>query len=416
MLRLSLVQLVVLGALWPRGAAAAEPPTTAEGAPVETSHRSNRAPKFNPAFEVLPTRSTLFGSEHGKVRVGRTSHIVVHANDPDEDALKFSVDPLPAGATIDVDTGTLSWRPTAPGRQQFEFTVTDGSAVARRSIMIVVGPNRAPAAVGRDVLLALARADGDEVGEGVISTRSGSPVIAHDPDGDPVTIRVLKLPSGATLEKNETEWGVSLHWRPTEAQVGEHEIAFVASDGERTTEFRRRVRVLPEWSAHDSVRWVLPGGGPATFLTHADGELFVGGAFDVSLAAKRSGLRAARCGTGGEPSECAASRHRFYAEFEVLDSMRAGSPSLFTYGLGFSASLEWNPARRYLIPHYGVEIGGLVRSELGHRAAVRPYLGTHLFASDDWWLNAVLGYRVVPAELVDLSGPTLGVKLVLAPW
>jgi hypothetical protein len=38
-----------------------------------------------------------------------------------------------------------------------------------------------------------------------------------------------------------------------------------------------------------------------------------------------------------------------------------------------------------------------------------------LFVSDDVWFNAVLGYRIVPSRLAELSGATLGLKLVLAP-
>jgi hypothetical protein len=39
-----------------------------------------------------------------------------------------------------------------------------------------------------------------------------------------------------------------------------------------------------------------------------------------------------------------------------------------------------------------------------------------LFANDDIWLNAMLGYRVVPAELYELSGPTFALTAVLNPW
>jgi hypothetical protein len=406
--------LASLGAcvLAPRGAGAEPAPDGPKPVP-----RANRAPKFLPALEVTPFRSTEFGTQLTRVRVGRRTRVTLSAEDPDGDELRFAVDPLPPGATFDARSGSLAWQPQTPGRLELEFSVTDGSATARRRFSFVIGPNRAPVSAGSETLLALARNGRVPVDGGIISTQSGMPVIAYDPDADEITVHPKALPAGATLGTSEAGTGVSLTWRPTEAQVGEHELVFVVSDGELSTELRRRVMVLPAWSARDSVRWALLGGGPATFLSHTSGELFVGGAFDVSLARTRSsGLRAARCVSGGYSDECAASHHRFYAEFEVLDSLRASAPSLFTYGVGYSASFEWNPARRYVIPHYGVEVGGLVRAELGHRAAVRPYLGLHLVTRDVVWLNAVLGYRVVPAELVELSGPTLGLKLVLAPW
>jgi hypothetical protein len=86
------------------------------------------------------------------------------------------------------------------------------------------------------------------------------------------------------------------------------------------------------------------------------------------------------------------------------------------YAAGYSASFEWFPARRSFIPHYGIELGGLVRDGLGHRAQTRPYLGLHLFTGRQLWLDAAIGYRVVPAELYGLSGPTATLRAVVNPW
>jgi hypothetical protein len=343
--------------------------------------------------------------------------VVVHATDVDGDALRFSLQPLPSGASFDTETGTLAWTPAAAGPHEFECSVSDGSSTARRTITVNVGANRAPEPMGEDSLTIVVRPGHRDETSDLIHTRAGSSVLAFDHDMDAVTVRPRRLPAGARLELSENRSGVELHFAPTEAQVGEHELSFDVSDGELTTRVERRITVLPAWAARRSSRWLLLGGGPAAYLTPSEGEVFIGGAFDVTLLAVRtSGVKAARCANGADPDECTASHHRFYAEFEVLDSLRAGSPSLFTYGLGYSGSLEVNPARRYLIPQYGFEVGGLIGAAAGHLLATRPYLGLHLVANDDLWLDAVLGYRVVPAELASLSGPTLGVKLVLAPW
>lgn len=206
-------------------------------------------------------------------------------------------------------------------------------------------------------------------------------------------------------------------WAPTQADVGDHELVVDVSDGELRTTITRKIVVMPEWAAHDYSRWFLLGLGPSGFITHGDGELFLGGTFDATLVALREdGLSGYRCAHETGRRDCHASHHRFYAQFEVLDSVRSGASALFTYGIGYSASLEWYPARRYLIPHYGVDIGGLVRSEVGHRAQVHPYLGLHLWTDDDIWIDATLGYRVVPAELRDLSGPTFALRAIVNPW
>ncbi len=43
-------------------------------------------------------------------------------------------------------------------------------------------------------------------------------------------------------------------------------------------------------------------------------------------------------------------------------------------------------------------------------------MGALLWASDDLWLTMSLGYRVVPAELRALRGPTLAMTAVVNPW
>jgi len=174
---------------------------------------------------------------------------------------------------------------------------------------------------------------------------------------------------------------------------------------------------LPDWAEHDYNGWLLLGGGASGFLAHDDGETFVGGVVDVTLVARAEDGRAGiQCADGAYPIECHASHHRFYGQFEILDSLRERRPSLFTYGFGYSATFEYYPGRRFLIPHYGIELGGLVRDELGHRVQTRPYLGLHLWADRHVWLAAALGYRVVPAELRTLSGPTASLVAVLNPW
>jgi hypothetical protein len=240
-------------------------------------------------------------------------------------------------------------------------------------------------------------------------------LLANDQDSDEVTAEVRQLPVGARVIASNGS--VSLVWQPTDASVGEHVLVVDVSDGELVTTVRRKIVVIPEWSAENYHRWLLLGGGPSGFVTHGDGELFVGGTFDVTLVAIReNGVSGYACAHRIGNYECHASHHRFYGQFEVLDSVRSGAPALFTYGAGYSASLEWYPARRYLIPHYGVDVGGLVRSEVGHRAQVHPYLGLHLWADDDIWVDATLGYRVVPAELRDLSGPTFAIRAIVNPW
>ncbi len=378
--------------------------------------KANHAPKLVIGLKVDPAISDLSAGAETPLRSGRTARITFQAEDPDDDRLVYSVDPLPAGATFDKDQGVLTWKPAREqeGKHEISFAVTDGALSAKRTFTLVVRPNRAPQDSGEAVIFRRAKAtvatqDESEGGE------TGMTPLASDRDSDDVTFEIRQQPAGARVTASRGT--VYLVWQPTESDVGEHDVVLDVSDGERRTTVRKKLVVIPEWAGKDYHRWLLLGGGPSGFVTHGDGELFVGGAFDVTLVAIREdGVSGYACAHRIGNYECHASHHRFYGRFEVLDSMRSGAPSLFDYGIGFSASLEWYPGRRFLIPHYGAEVGGLVRSEVGHRAQVHPYLGLHLWAGEDIWINATFGYRVVPAELRDLSGPSFALSAIMNPW
>jgi hypothetical protein len=380
----------------------------------EGAAREDHPPKITLATRVEPAISDASGGIDPVLRSGRTARITFSAEDPDGEVLKYAVAPLPAGATFDPQQGVLTWQPTRDqeGKQEVTLEVSDGNLTTRHMFTFLVRPNRAPTADRSEpVTYKIGRAAGNAPEQ-----EQEAPVfLAQDPDSDEITCELRKAPPGARVVVNHNS--AVLLWSATAAAVGEHEIVVDVSDGELRTTIRKTIVVMAEWEAHDYHRWLLIGGGPSAFLSHGNGEVFLGGTVDITFAAVREGGMAPyACARGSRTYDCHASHHRFYAEFAVLDSTRSGAPSLFTYGAGYSASLEWRPARRYLIPHYGIDAGGLVRAGVGHRAQVHPYLGLHLWASDNLWLNATLGYRVTPAELLDLSGPTFALSAILNPW
>jgi hypothetical protein len=403
--RWSAALLLGLGAHW---AHATEGPVESDAAA-----KPNAPPRFTQMVAVDPSGD--FNLNEGKLvlKVGRETRVTIFARDPDGDSLTFSVEQLPPGATLDAASGVLTWTPTRAqlGNHRVKVAVSDQKNSARQEIVLVVRENRAPLGV-EGTLLSVAH---DPPGPGMIERNAPEESLASDPDGDELTIAVRKLPPTARFLTSKGY--ISMSVRPTPADVGEHELLADISDGESTITVRRRVKVLPEWAASDYRGFMLPGGGTSAFLLHGDRELLVGGAFQATLVARtENGREAFLCEEGTQASGCHASHFRIYSRFEVLGSTRPHARSLFTYAAGYTSSFEWNPERRYLIPHYGVEAGGLFRSGVGHRAEVHPYLGLHLWADKTVWLNLTLGYRVVPAGLRDLSGPTAGLVALLNPW
>jgi hypothetical protein len=399
------------------GAAFARPVAAEDGErDRDEGARRNWPPKFTPYAIIEPAMANLSGSPM-VLRSGRRTTISLKVEDPDGDALSFTAHRLPRGATFDPIEGVVTWTPTRAqeGKHEIDFEANDGTVTAKQTFTFRVIANRAPEGTNEHVLLFTAIAKPiPDIGM-LASNDSQAGTIAADDDGDDLSIVVRKQPPGMRIQAVDAS--VSYRFSPTEKDVGEHELVVEVSDGELRTTVERKVVVFPEWSRRDYKGWLLLGGGPSAFVTHDDGEFFVGGALDVTFAALREDAESGyRCAHDMRYNDCHASHHRFYAEFEVLDSMREGDRSLFTYGAGYSATFEWSPGRRTFIPHYGIEVGGLVRDDLGHRAQTRPYLGIHVFSNDDVWVNAMLGYRVVPAELYELSGPTFALTLVLNPW
>lgn len=385
-----------------RPAAAEEPRPSAAPA----SERQNHAPKFAETQVLEWATGTHSARDALHLRVGRPVQMRLEASDPEEDPLSYSAISLPAGATFDPAAGLFTWQPKSAQQTHVRFRVSDGRLSDTLNLSVGVRNNAPPGAEPARVFVFEA---------GSARTRSEGTELAQDLDGDALTVRVEQAPRGASVVALGNR--AVLHFAPEAGQLGEYPLVFEASDGERSTRVAHTLLVMPKWNQKDWAGALLPGGGPSVFVTHGNGDAFLGGAFDVTIRAVRGdGPTGRLCEKGEYSGSCYASHRRFYAEFEVLDALRAGVSPLFTYGFGFSSTFEWYPARRALIPFYSAEVGGLVQGEFGHLAQTRAALGLHLWASDGAWLSTALGYRVVPAGLYDLSGPTLSLRAVLNPW
>lgn len=156
----------------------------------------------------------LTGIGNQSVNENQALSFSVGASDADSDTLTYSATGLPSGATF---TGQLfKWTPsyTQAGIYNVTFIASDGKAQDSATITIsVANVNRAPA------LAAIGDRSVDE--ENTLALT----LSAVDPDGTALTYSAAGLPAGANLS------GRNFTWTPTAAQVGSHEITFVASDG-----------------------------------------------------------------------------------------------------------------------------------------------------------------------------------------
>lgn len=134
---------------------------------------------------------------------------VLHGQTPDHNKLTFSLqpgtDPVPAGATIDPDTGLFTWTPNdpqSPGTYKFKVRVTDdGSPAMYDEQEITVKVAEVPDAPSVDSVSNDNQVVdySDEIQTIVIT--------AHDPDNNPGQLSLVNVPLGLSVVKSPLSGG-----------------------------------------------------------------------------------------------------------------------------------------------------------------------------------------------------------------
>ncbi|WP_337175299.1 putative Ig domain-containing protein [Paludisphaera sp.] len=153
-------------------------------------------------------------------QAGRPYVALVRASDPDGDPLSYALIGQPEGMTIDA-AGVITWTPAAAqvGGFDVEVKVSDGrpgGEVIRafRVDVTTQGVNSPPRVTSLPRLAAT-------VGTTYATTLRGS-----DPDGDPVSFRLVSAPRGMSLDPDTG----AIRWIPAGDQLGPHEVVVEAVD------------------------------------------------------------------------------------------------------------------------------------------------------------------------------------------
>jgi hypothetical protein len=158
--------------------------------------------------------------------VGDLLEIALSASDNDGDALSFSLDSLPTGASF-TDNGdgsaTFSWTPALDqaGSYPLTFSVQDDyvpPGTDSEAITVTIGGGNQPpvlSPIGNHMAYS---------GEALSIALSAS-----DPDGDALSFSASNLPLGALLNDNG-DGTASLDWTPDLGQLGTHSLQISVSD------------------------------------------------------------------------------------------------------------------------------------------------------------------------------------------
>ena len=186
--------------------------TQADGGTVNGQQAAQRGPTIDP----IATQN---------VPVGQTLSLPVQAFNPSGGNLTFALGAgAPAGASINSQTGVLTFTPTSQGNFSMTVVVTDRFGQQDTETFTV---STSPAENQAPVVAPLENREIDEL------TTLAFTVTASDPNNDPLTFSLgLGAPAGATI--NPTTGAFS--WTPTEAQgPGIFSISVGVSDGQLTT-------------------------------------------------------------------------------------------------------------------------------------------------------------------------------------
>lgn len=183
-----------------------------------------------PAFQLVGDQA---------VEVGQEFVLQLQASDPDGNSLEFGhTGELPAGASLDAQSGAFAWTPTADQQDLqtgIEFTVSDGTETATllvRFFVVAPGQNKPPAF---EPIAPLQAYVGQQLSFTLVAVDDNDPAaLTFGLEGTP--------PQGSSFNPSTH----TFVWKPLAGQVGGHTLSFWASDGQYKSYVEVDVTVHPD--------------------------------------------------------------------------------------------------------------------------------------------------------------------------
>ncbi len=154
-----------------------------------------------------------------QARIGDQYIYDVQANDPENDAISFSLAKAPESMVIDATSGLINWSPTEShlGEHNLEVIVTDSNGNSSNQIFIlnVLEP------INHSVVIS-----SEPITQAIAEQLYTYQVVANDPDGDTLQYSLGSRPQGMTISSE----GV-VTWTPIREQAGSHNVRIDIDDG-----------------------------------------------------------------------------------------------------------------------------------------------------------------------------------------
>ena len=229
---------------------------------VSDGQSTTSLPPFSISVSPAPNQPpSIWGVPPGSVEAGQVYSFRPNASDPEGQALRFSVQGLPAWATLDTTTGTLRGTPLATQAGTYSnivISVSDGQlSAALAPFSIKVTTSNVPPTIS-----------GVPSGTATVGQVYSFVPNASDPDGQKLTFAIAGQPAWAQFDPATGR----LYGTPADASVGTYTgIRISVSDGQASAALPTfSIVVQKPVSGSATVSWVPPttnvDGSPLTNL------------------------------------------------------------------------------------------------------------------------------------------------------
>lgn len=153
--------------------------------------------------------------------------------------------------------------------------------------------------------------------------------------------------------------------------------------------------------------WFMPGGGYKMYVPkNTEFGIYQGFTTEFVIYARAKN----KCSGFGGPA-----RSKFYSTLSILASDNAEAKDIFFSNFGVNLSFEGKLDRKFLIPYFGMELGGLFQRDFSS-FHFTPLAGVQLFSNKRAIWSAQVGYQYTTKYFDEYSGLTFGSTFNLLLW
>ncbi|MCH2044356.1 MAG: hypothetical protein MK212_09425 [Saprospiraceae bacterium] len=113
------------------------------------------------------------------------------------------------------------------------------------------------------------------------------------------------------------------------------------------------------------------------------------------------------------PAYKGPSYFKVYGRFNLAQSTNLEKGQMFSYAMGVGLSFEKAIYRKFMIPYFGLELGGMYQRDVGGAFTVYPLLGINFISTRHvtWYLQGGYNYATNHFDVLSGVAATMGITV-----